>query len=115
MNDDTIFEPLLDFFFVTKFQNHRSEHDHGFLWVVNAPAYGLDFNKIIETFVDKYIIVTMINCHQTSTRFKDIITKKNCKKKNQDIWCFNFPWPLVEETQILEPIPLGNPFWRRPI
>ncbi len=55
MNDDTIFEPLFDFFFVTKFQNHGSEHDHGLLWVVNASTYGLDFNKIIEIFVDKYI------------------------------------------------------------
>jgi hypothetical protein len=48
MKDDTIFEPSLDFFF-------ESEHDHGFLWVANALAYGLNFNQIIENFVDKYI------------------------------------------------------------
>jgi hypothetical protein len=54
MKDDRNFELLLDFFFVTKFQNHGSEHDHGLLWVVNAPTYGLDSNKIIEIFVDKY-------------------------------------------------------------
>jgi hypothetical protein len=37
----SIFGHLLDFFFVTKFQSHESQHDHGLLWVANAPIYGL--------------------------------------------------------------------------
>jgi hypothetical protein len=32
-----------------------NEHDHGFYGLQNAPTYGLDSNKIIENFVDKYI------------------------------------------------------------
>jgi hypothetical protein len=55
MKDDMIFGPLLSFVFVTKFQNCGSEYDHELLWVANAPTYGLDFNKLFENFVDKYI------------------------------------------------------------
>jgi len=55
MKDD-FFGPLLDFFFVIKFQNHGSERDQGLLWVANAPnLHGLDSNKIMEFFADKYI------------------------------------------------------------
>jgi len=45
----------MDFFFVTKFQNCENEHDHGLLWIVDAPIYGIDFNKTIENIVDRYI------------------------------------------------------------
>jgi hypothetical protein len=55
IKNDTIFGPLLDCFFVTKFWNCGSGHNNGLLWVANAPTYGLEFNKIIENFVDKYI------------------------------------------------------------
>jgi hypothetical protein len=50
MEDDTIFRPSLELFFVAKFQNHGNEHDHGLLWVANAPKYGLNFNIIINFF-----------------------------------------------------------------
>jgi hypothetical protein len=115
IKDDTIFEPLLDFFFVTKFQNHGSEHDHGLLWVVNVPTYGLDPNKIIENFVDKYITFDSDKLPPNFHGVQRYHHKKTCEKKNQATCCFNFPWPSMEETQILEPIPLGNPLWRKPI
>jgi hypothetical protein len=41
-------------------------------------------------------------------KFKHIITKKTCRKKNQVIFLFNFPWPPIEKTQILEPIPMES-------
>ncbi len=47
MKDNTIFGPLLDFFFVTKFENCGIEHVHGLLWVANAPTYGLNSNNLI--------------------------------------------------------------------
>jgi hypothetical protein len=49
------FLDLVGFFFVTNFQNYGSGHNNGLLWVANAPTYGLEFNKIIENIVDKYI------------------------------------------------------------
>jgi hypothetical protein len=51
--NNTNFGPSLELFFVTKFQNHGN--DHGLLWVANAPTYGLNSNKTIEFFLDKYI------------------------------------------------------------
>jgi hypothetical protein len=56
MKDGMIFGPLLDFFFVTKFQNHGSEYNCGLLWVANAPTYGLDSNKTIDFFFWKNIL-----------------------------------------------------------
>ncbi len=50
MKHNTIFGPSLELFFVTKFQNHGNEHDHGLLWVANAPKHGLNSNKIINFF-----------------------------------------------------------------
>jgi len=44
MKEYTLFENLLDFFFVIEFQNYGSKHDHGLLWVANAPTYHLDYN-----------------------------------------------------------------------
>jgi hypothetical protein len=52
---NSIFGHLLDFFFVTRFQSCGSQHDHGLLWVANAPIYGLDSNNAIGNFVYKYI------------------------------------------------------------
>jgi hypothetical protein len=36
IKNDTIFEPLMDFFFVTTFQNCESEHDHGHCGCTNV-------------------------------------------------------------------------------
>jgi len=36
------------FFFITEFQDCGSEHDHGLLWIKNAPIYGMHTNEKIE-------------------------------------------------------------------
>jgi hypothetical protein len=106
MKDNLIFRHLLNSFFVTKFQSHESQHDHGLLWVANAPIYGLDSNNAIENFVDKCISYdnnkvapnfceTQTHCHQ-----------KTCRKKNQAICQFNFPWTPIEKLQNFEPFPM---------
>jgi hypothetical protein len=46
-HDDTFFEKVSDHYFVTKFQNRGSEHEHGLLWIENAPIYGKDSNMQI--------------------------------------------------------------------
>jgi hypothetical protein len=53
--DPSIFGQVCDCFFVIKFQNCGSEHDHGLLWIKDATIYGINTNKEIENFVDKYI------------------------------------------------------------
>jgi hypothetical protein len=102
MKDNLIFGPFLNFFFVTKFQSHETQHDHGLLWVANAPIYGLDSNNAIENFVDKYI---SYHNNKLVPNFCEVQThrhKKTCRKRNQAICQFNFPWPPMEKPQIFE-------------
>ncbi len=106
MKDNSIFGHLLDFFFVTKFQSHGSQHDHGLLWVANAPIYGLDSNNVIENFVDKYISCDNNELAPNLGEAQTYHHKKTYGKKNQTICQFNFPWPTMEKTQILEPFPM---------
>jgi hypothetical protein len=108
MKYDTIFGLLLKKIFVIEFLNHGSEHDHGLLWVANVPTYGLDSNKIIENFVDTYITCDSDKLTPNFHEAQQHCHKKTCRKKNQVICPFNFPWPPMEETKIIEPISLEN-------
>jgi hypothetical protein len=81
MKDNTIFGPFLDFVFVIKFQNRGSERDQRLLWVANAPnLHGLDSNQMIFLQINILHVIVM-NQHQTSMKFKNIITKKHIEKK----------------------------------
>jgi hypothetical protein len=60
--------------FVTKFQNHGSEHNHGLLWIKDAPIHGINTNEkiifflSINTFHIMYPITNYITkCTITST------------------------------------------------
>jgi hypothetical protein len=44
-HDETLFGKVVDYYFVTEFQNRGSEHEHGLLWVEDAPIYGRDSNS----------------------------------------------------------------------
>jgi len=53
--------------------------------------------------VDKYI---SCDINKLAPNLREVQThchKKTCRKKNQAICQFNFPWPPIEKTQILEP------------
>jgi len=42
-------------YIVIEFQNCGNEHDHGLLWINNAPMDGMHTNEKIERFVNMYI------------------------------------------------------------
>jgi len=46
---------ISNFLFITEFQNHGRKHDHGLLWIKNAPMYKMHKNEKIENFLDMYI------------------------------------------------------------
>ena len=54
-HDHKYYGELKDYFFVTEFQNRGSQHDHGLLWIKEAPVYGTNTNAEIEDFVDRYL------------------------------------------------------------
>jgi hypothetical protein len=85
MKDNSIFEHLLDFFFVTEFQSHGNQCDHGLLWVANAPIYGLDSNNAIENFEDKYISCDNNKLAPNLHEAQKHCHKKTCRKKNRVI------------------------------
>ena len=89
-------------FFVTEFQSRGSQHDHGLIWIKDAPCYELCPKKDVVDFIDRYISTDQsilpedlqeIQTHQhKSTCFK---RKKKCR--------FHFPRPPMLETMILKP------------
>jgi hypothetical protein len=100
------FGPSMDTFFVTKLQNCESEHDHGILWIVDAPIYGIDSNKTIEDIVDR-----CITCDSDKLTPNLCETQTHCHKKkpvgrNQAICCFNFPWSPWKKQNFVEPLPV---------
>ncbi len=42
---------FLNFCFVIEFQNRGNKHDHGLLWIIYAPMYGVHTNEEIEWFI----------------------------------------------------------------
>jgi hypothetical protein len=103
MRVNSIFGHLLDFVLLHNFKVMGSQHDHGLLWVANAPIYGLDSNNAIENFVEKYISYNNNKLAPKLCKAQTHHHKKTYSKKNQAICQFNFPWPPMEKTQILEP------------
>jgi hypothetical protein len=46
---NTLFGQVKDFFFIIKFQSRGNEHNHGLLWIKDAPKYGINRNDKIES------------------------------------------------------------------
>jgi hypothetical protein len=94
---------------ITKFQNRGSEHDHGLLWIKNAPLYGVHTNEKIERFIDMYIfydVSLLPNPLQNAQQHQHTCT---CKKKNHVVCRFHYPLPSMRETKNLEPLQMiGN-------
>jgi hypothetical protein len=97
------------YFLVTEFQNCGSEHDHGLLWIKNAPMYGMHINEKIEKFVDMYIsydVSLLPNPLQNAQQHQHTCT---CKKKNHFVCRFHYPLPPMCETKVFKPFQI-NPF-----
>lgn len=56
-NTNIICGKVKDYFYVTEFQTTSLPHDHGLLWIKNAPGFGTFSNEAIEIFVDKYVTI----------------------------------------------------------
>ena len=102
--DKSILGHLDWFFFITEFQHRGSEHDHGLLWIENAPIYDIASNATIGNFINKYISYDSHILTPNFCKAQIHFHKKTCRKKNQIICRFNNPWPPMEETRILNPL-----------
>ena len=76
-DDKGVFGKILDYYFITEFQNRGSEHDHALLWIENAPLCGKSDNASIQKFVENYITcITWTIWIQNFPINIDISTKK---------------------------------------
>ncbi len=101
---DTLFGQVQDYFFATKFQARGSEHDHGLLWIKDAPIYGINNNDGIQSFVDKYITCDKSLLLVNSCESQLHCHKQTCCKKHQLVHRFHFPYPPLHSTQISSPL-----------
>ncbi len=94
-------------FFVTKFQNYGSEHDHGLLWTKNAHMYGIHTNGKNEQFVNMYISCDtsiLLNPLQNAQQHQHTHT---CKEKNH-VCRLHYPLPPMCEIKFLEPLQISG-------
>lgn len=84
-HDETLFGKILDFYFVTEFQNSGSAHEYGLLWIENAPIYGKYRNLDIKNFLEKYVMCNIGNLDPTLTNMHQHRHTKSCRKKRTHI------------------------------
>ena len=78
--DTTFFGKISNYYFVTKFQNRGTEHEHGLLWIENAPIYGKESNSEIEKFLDNYITCNTDHLEPYVPKLHKHHHTKSCKK-----------------------------------
>ncbi len=127
-NENTVFaeNPNTDYFWRVDFQYRGSPHIHLLAWMKDAPKYSKDNDdtqisssyEYIQ-FIDKYITcerplhnLVTINIEDQNKSFNMKCQfhkhKANCKlidAESGHVTCkYGFPWPILEETCILEPL-----------
>jgi len=102
--DSTFFGKILDYYFVTEFQNRGSAHEHALIWIENAPVYGINSNLEIENFSDNYITCSTNHLDPELTKIHEHHHTKRCKKRKASQCRYKFPMLPMKRTRILEPI-----------
>jgi hypothetical protein len=97
-------------FFVTNFQNCGSEHDHGLLWIKDAPIHGINTNEKIKMFVNKYISCNVSLLPITLQNAQQHQHTSTYKKKSHVIGRFHYPLPPMNEKKKLEPFELKKTY-----
>ena len=104
LKNDNLFGKVEDFFFTTEFQQRGNEHEHGLLWIQNAPVYGQNTNAEITSFVDCYISTYSTLLNENFVKVQTHCHTRTCKKHKQSRCRFNFPLPPIDTTMVLEPL-----------
>ncbi|MCO5577682.1 hypothetical protein L7F22_031514 [Adiantum nelumboides] len=105
--DNAILGKVMDYFFVTEFQHSGSQHDHGLIWIKDAPCFGVASNDDVITFVDKYIPMNKDSLHETLRLAQTHSHRKACKKRKTECR-FGFPHAPSRETVILLPVVMSE-------
>ena len=106
--DSTFFGKISDYYFVTEFQNRGTEHEHGLLWIENAPIYGKERNSEIDKFLDNYITCNTDHLEPDVAKLHKHHHTRSCKKRKNSNCRYNFPMPPMKSTMIIEPTNAEN-------
>ena len=102
--------PLVDYFYRVEFQQRGSPHIHCLLWIKDSPKIEGDAEDVIE-FIDKYISCSKpkveSNEEMSALVANQIHRHSHTCRKGRKFQCrFGFPKPPMENTVILEPLPV---------
>ncbi|MCO5597546.1 hypothetical protein L7F22_051624 [Adiantum nelumboides] len=81
---------LIDYFFVIEFQQQGSQHDHGLLWIKDAPIFGVSLDDEIVDFIDSPI-TTNKDALEESLRSVQLHSHRKTCKKRKTLCRFGFP------------------------
>jgi len=101
------FGHISNFYFIVEFQNCESEHDHGLLWIKDAPMYKVHTNEEFEEVVNMYIscqVSLLLNLLQNAQHQHT----PTCKKNNNVVCRFHYPLPPICVTKNLEPFQING-------
>ena len=102
-HDSSILGQIDDFYFVTEFQSRGSQHDHGLLWIKDAPSLDTHTDDQVKTFIDSYVTT---NTDLLPNDLQDVHIHRHrstCYKRGGKCR-FQFPRPPMIETKILRPL-----------
>ena len=104
---------LLDYFKKIEVQKRGTVHAHLANWIEGAPKYGVNTDKEICDFVDKYITCAIPDVLDERTEqlisYQTHKHSATCKKGRRNVCRFNFPKPPMRNTMILYPLEDGEP------
>ena len=104
LKNSIFFGKLQDYFFTIEFQQRGNEHEHGLLWIKDAPIYGKNNDYQITSFIDCYLSTDSSFLDENLLKIQTYHHTKTCRK-NQHCKCrFNFPLPRIDKTVILHPL-----------
>lgn len=85
-----------------KLQQRDSPHIHLLVWIKDVPVYGQSDISEGISFIDRYVtckkdptMPNLLNCHTHRHA-------RTCRKKGKAICRFNFPFPPMPSTVILQ-------------
>ncbi|XP_059070801.1 uncharacterized protein LOC131860407 [Cryptomeria japonica] len=104
LSDNSFFGDISDYFSVTEFQNRGNEHDHFLIWTKDAPIYGKATTTDIVQFVDKYITCSTEHLDNSLANLHKHHHTKQCRRNKKTNCRYNFPFPPMQNTMILEPL-----------
>jgi len=106
LKKETFFGEIVDYYFVTKFQNKGSEYEQGLLWVKNAAIYRFNSNSDIQNFVENYLTCSTNHLDLELAKVHEHHHTRICKKRKNLHCRYNFSMPPMRRKEVLEPIVL---------